>query len=349
MFNETFILLSPRYQYLLHRVKFTILLIFEIPAYVLSLTIFFFFFKNRRLLQATHNQALLILLIINFIQLSVTLPLNIRFYAISAVIPATSTFCQWWTYMEFTLLVMSEYLMATISVQRHILVFHAHMLRVPWMRNLLYYTPILFSIGYPIIFYLIAIIFYSCDGTLYDYKRNICGFTPCYLVFDQPLGTYDWSVNNGLPMIINALANILLIIRVIRRKRQHNRCVTWRQQRRMTIQLFYVSSLYLISWSPCLIVGILQIFNYRTFLDELQKDYFLDLIYLVCLLLPWISVGLLPELSPWIRRWTHQGRTTNIVGISTRALPTKRTKINDLLPKPSGNIPMYHLSTSVIH
>ena len=114
----------------LHRIKFSILLIFQIPAYILTLLIFAFFIKNTRLLSISHNQALLILLVVNFIQLSVTLPMNLNFYANSVVSPATPTFCQWWTFIEFTLYVTSEYLIATISVQRHTLVFNSHAMRV---------------------------------------------------------------------------------------------------------------------------------------------------------------------------------------------------------------------------
>ena len=290
---------QPNYQ--LHRIKFSILLIFQIPACILTLLIFAFFIKNTRLLSISHNQALLILLVVNFIQLSVTLPMNLNFYANSVVSPATPTFCQWWTFIEFTLYVTSEYLIATISVQRHMLVFNSHAMRVRWMRWLLYLVPLIISLTYPGIFYLFSIIFYPCDGQQYDYTANVCGFTPCYLLFNKVLGTFDWSVNNGVPMLINALANVLLVVRVIRHKRQQNRNVSWKQQRRMTIQLFWISSLYLIAWSPCLVVGLIQILGYPTFMASIQTNYFLDLIYVVCLFLPWVILGLLPELSTWLK------------------------------------------------
>jgi hypothetical protein len=319
--------------FVLHRIKFSILLTLQIPALIISLLIFFYSIKNRTMIQALHNRALLILLLVNFIQLSFTLPLDLHFYALGHVSPASPVFCTWWTFFEYTLYVTSEYLMATISIQRHMLVFNGHVLRVRWMRIVFHDLPLIFCLIYPMIFYLFAIIFYPCDGTQWDYTNNICGFADCYLLFNKVLGTYDWSANNGLPMVVNALANVLLIVRVIRQKRRQQRPLTWKQQRRMTIQLFCISSLYLIAWSPCLLVGVVQIVGYPTFLAQIQTDYFLDLIYVVCLFLPWVCLGLLPELVAWMTTIFHCGQPRNAVGtiaptqLLTR-MQTTQPKIN---------------------
>ena len=315
-------------KYYIHRVKFFLLLSFEVPAYFLSLLIFVFFLKNPRISHISHNQALFILLIVNFIQLSVTLPLNLHFYAIGTVNPATPKFCQWWIFIEFTLYSVSEYLMATISVQRHMLVFNGQMMRIQWMRLVLHHIPLVLCLIYPTTFYLSAIIFYPCDGSQYNYRSNLCGFVPCYLRYNAVLGTYDWTVNNGVPMVINAVANILLIVRVIEQKRHQNRAITWKQQRRMTLQLFCISSLYLVAWSPCLIVGFIQALGLPTFLEQLQTDVFLDLIYLVCLFLPWISLGLLPELLPWLKALIYRRVVVNMMSTTM----ANRTRINQVHP-----------------
>ena len=311
-------------KFVLHRIKFSILLFLQIPAIALSLLIFAFFLKNRTVVQAIHNRALLILLLVNFIQLSFTLPLDLHFYYIGYVNPATSTYCTWWTFFEYTLYVTSEYLIATISVQRHMLVFNGPVLRIQRMRIILHHLPLIFCLIYPIVFYFFVIILYPCDGTQWDFTNNLCGFADCYLLFNKILGTFDWSVNNGLPMVINALANIMLIARVINQKRRQNRPVTWKQQRRMTVQLFCISSLYLIAWSPSLIVGLVQILGFPTFLAQIQTDYFLDLIYIVCLFLPWVCLGLLPELLAWIKTLLHCGQPRNVVGITHHTQVVRR-------------------------
>lgn len=320
-------------KFVLHRIKFSVLLALQIPAFVLSLLIFFFFTKNRTMAKAPHNRALLILLCVNFIQLAFMLPLSLQYYFLGYISPASPIYCTWRTFIEYTLYVTSEYLMATISVQRHMLVFNGHLLRIRWIRIVLHHLPLIFCLTYPMIFYVFAIILYPCDGTQWDYTSNVCGYADCYLLFDKVLGTLDWSVNNGLPMVINALANILLVIRVVRQKRRQQRPLSWKQQRRMTIQLFCISSLYLAAWSPCLIVGLVQILGYPTFLAQIQSDYFLDLIYFVCLLLPWVCLGLLPELLTWIKILCHCGQARNAVGTipetqSLKRIPTVQPKIN---------------------
>lgn len=287
--------------YHLDRIKFSLLLSFQIPAYLLSLLIFFFFIKNSRVLAIAHYPAILILLIVNFVQLTVTLPISVLFYSRGHVTPRSPIFCQWWIFIEFSLYSISEYLMATISVQRHMLVFNGHLLRISWIRYVFHHAPLFLAIFYPTLFYFCAILLYPCDGSQYDYHRNLCGFVPCYLLYDGVLGGLDWTFNNGVPMIINAIANGLLIFRVVYQKRQQNRTLTWKQQRRLTVQLTWISSLYLIAWTPCILVGLAQSFGFRTFLVDVQNDYFLDLVYLVCLFLPWICLGLLPELFPWIK------------------------------------------------
>ena len=311
--SETFI----DEKYLLHRVKFSVFISFQILACALSLLIFIFFIRNRRVLRAPQNPSLLVLLLTNFIQLSVTFPLDVRFYFLGYVSPSTPTFCAFWTFSEFTLYVAGEYLMATISIQRHILIFNGHVLRIRWMRIVFHHLPLVFCLIYPLLFYLFVIFLYPCDGAQYDYTNNICGLAPCYLVFNKILGTYDWSVNNGLPTLINALANVLLIVRVIRQKLHQHRAVSWRQQRRMTVQLFCLSSLYLVAWSPSLIVGLIQILGYPTFLAQIQIDYFYDMIFLVCLFLPWICLGLVPELLAWMKVLLHCGQPRNRVATLT--------------------------------
>jgi hypothetical protein len=151
---------------------------------------------------------------------------------------------------------------------------------------------------------MIVVVFYPCDGTQWDLKSNLCGYANCYLVYNKILATFDWGVNNGLPIVVIILANIALVVRVVKQKRRrHQQHVSRRKQRRMTLQLLMISSLYLIAWLPSLVIRLGQQIISPNFLAQFQLDYALDLIYLVCLLLPWICLRLLPEFTKWI--WKH--------------------------------------------
>lgn len=300
----------------LYQVKFVVLLLIQVPSMITSLLIAWFFATHRRLVREPRYQALFLLLTINFMQLSFDLPMPMHFYRIGFIAPSTPAYCTWWTFLEYTLEVSTAMLMATISIQRHILVFHENLLRNRWTCALLHYLPLLICLGYPVIFYLIVIVFYPCDGTQWDYSSNVCGYANCHLVYNRVLGTFDWAAHNGLPTLVIIVANAALILRVVNQKRRCQQRIVWRKQRRITVQLLSISALFLIAWLPSLSIALVQQLLDPNFLVEVQKDYMLDLLYLMCLFLPWICLRQLPRANQWLRRqlcWrVHAGR--NVIG-----------------------------------
>jgi hypothetical protein len=74
--------------------------------------------------------------------------------------------------------------MVTISIQRYILKFEAHLLHVRFKHYTLYYLPLPFCLIYPIVFY-------PCDGTQWDSTSNLCGYANCYLLYNKVLSTFD--------------------------------------------------------------------------------------------------------------------------------------------------------------
>ena len=73
------------------------------------------------------------------------------------------------------------------------------------------------------------------------------------LYYNKTLATFDWTAQNGMPTVIIILANISLLLRVIKQKRRHQQRINWRKQRRITLHLLSISSLFLIAWLPSLI------------------------------------------------------------------------------------------------
>jgi hypothetical protein len=160
-----------------------------------------------------------------------------------------------------------------------------------------------------------TVIFYPCDGAEWNFTLSICGNTICYLSSNLSLALYDWIVDTGLAIVVIILANIVLVIRVIRQKSRRQRVVTWSKQRRMTLQLLSISSLYLVTWVPSIIAGSMQQFNPSNYLNEIEEDYMGDIPYLICLLLPWISIGMLPDFNKWmLKNFRRLKRPANTVG-----------------------------------
>jgi hypothetical protein len=301
--------------FLLHRIKFLILVILQIPSIILSVFIFAFFVTHQALLRTPQNQALLLLLLVNFVQVSFDLPMPIHFYYLGHVSPATAAYCTWWTFFEYTLLTASEFIMATISIQRHMLVFQSHVLRIRWKRWLLHYLPLLLCLIYPIVLYLNLVVFYPCDGTQWDFTSNLCGLANCYLVYSKILGTADWAVDTGLPIVIILFANVALVVRFIQQKRRRQQIISWQKQRRMTLQLLSISCLYLIAFLPSVIIGLVQQLGSPTFAVQIQSNFIIDLSYLICLFIPWVCLRMIPELTRWVLgRLRLQHRARNTVG-----------------------------------
>ena len=285
----------------LHRTKLGILLLFHIIAIVLSLNIFVYFIKHRTSVKNLQNHGILILLTVNFIQLVFDMPNALAFYSRGYIYPSTSSYCTWWSFFGYTIFAMSGYLLATISIQRHFFIFNRHILRTGWKRIFLHYLPFVLCIVYPIVFYLFSIVFYPCDGTQWNFTNNLCGFAPCYLLFNQVLGTFDISMNNYMPVVIDFISNIIIILRVVQQKHHSQRSTAWRQQRHMIIQLLSLSIIYLIAWTPCLSVLAVQMLHDPTFLATIQTDYLFDLIYVIYLFIPWACTGFIPGIVKWMK------------------------------------------------
>ena len=288
-------------KFILHHIKFGVLLLFQIIAIVLSLIILAYFIKHKSFVKNPQNHGILILIAVNFIQLVFDMPNALAFYSRDYIYPNTSNYCTWWTFFAYSIFAISGYLLATISIQRHFFIFNIHILRTGWNRIFLHYFPLVLCIFYPIVFYLFAIVFYPCDGTQWDFTNNLCGFAPCYLLFNKVLGTFDIAVNNYMPVVIDFISNVIIILRVVKQKRHAQRSTAWKQQRHMTIQLLSLSIIYLIAWTPCLTVLAVQMLHDPTFLLTIQTDYFLDLIYIIYLFIPWACIGFIPGVMKWIK------------------------------------------------
>jgi hypothetical protein len=285
---------------ILYRIKFLVLLILQIPSVVLYFFIFIYFATHRSVLKNPQHQAVLLLLFVNFLEASCDLPMVIHFYYIGHVSPATAAYCTWWTFFEYTLSVSSEYLMATISIQRHMLIFNGHIVRIKYKRILFHHLPLLLCVVYPTVLYFSLVVLYPCDGTQWNFSSNLCGLDNCYLVYNSILATFDWALNNGLPVVVIILANVILVVRVVWQKHRSLQPILWKKQRHMTVHLLSISWLYIIAWLPNTIIAVIYEVSNSDFAATIQTNYIFDLLYLVCLLIPWVCLGIIPDFKKWI-------------------------------------------------
>lgn len=194
------------------------------------------------------------------------------------------------------------------SLERHIIIFAHTAFHIRWKRFVFHYIPLIIAIVYKPTFYLFAMFVYQCVNT-WNYHELLCA-TPCFYR-NKIFGTIEWLANTIMPAFTIALANLILIIRVVYRStgiRRHPERT--RKNRKMMVQLLATSSLFLIFWLPIAITGLIQEFFNPTFLQHIQFNVFLYLIYFINLLLPFVCLISLPEVKKVvmsrIREWKRR-------------------------------------------
>jgi hypothetical protein len=154
-------------------------------------------------------------------------------------------------------------------------------------------------------FYGYSIFIYNCIND-WDYDVLLCK-TPCFYQ-NKILGIIDWSVNIIIPVFSIALANLILIIRVTFRSTGiGNNIERTKRNRRMTMRLLTISSLFLIFWLPTAITGLIQQFFSPKFLIDVQFNIFFYLVYFIQLFIPFVCLLSLSEANKHnrikFRRW----------------------------------------------
>jgi hypothetical protein len=236
-------------------IQFALLLIVEIPAIPCTILILSYLFQNWHTMvtKALRNHAILLLIITSFFYITLDLPFTINSYRLGYDFLRTPSFCRWWYWIDYTLVVISLFITATASVQRHILIFNAHCLQLNQSRLIFHYIPLIICLIYPPVFYLLLIYFYPCENPMDEYIDH-CAL-PCYS-FDIVLFNIDWMINTLVPVVVIIFANVTLICRIIcsLKNFRRNQSLIWKRQRKLAMELLIISSIYAIGWGPLTII-----------------------------------------------------------------------------------------------
>jgi hypothetical protein len=212
-------------------------------------------------------------------------------------------------------LIIYQILVLWATIERHIIIFSNLIFQTPWKCIIFHYLPLSIAILYTPIWYGYLIFIYNCVNN-WDYNQLLCT-SPCFYQ-NKIIGIIDWLFNIIIPAFSIVLTNIILIIRVIfRSNRLIDNIERTKKNRKMTIQLLTISSLFLIFWLPIAITGLIQQFFSPTFLIDIQFNIFFYLIYFIQLFLPFICFISLPELKKIIKDKFQQWRRRNLVSDTT--------------------------------
>ncbi|CAF1162618.1 unnamed protein product [Adineta ricciae] len=288
--NDTSISEEPQWS---RHLKFYIFTSIQLPSICVAVFILYRFYYSTKIHSRLHYHSLLTLLTIAFLELITELPLTLQFLYSGRVRPAFSWFCLVWIWYNCSLHSMNLFLMAWTSIERHILIFHSHLLQSSQQKFQRHYLPIIFSLFYIPLFYFICIFVYSCENT-FNYTILLCG-SICYNNLPW-LAAFDWIVHICVPSSIIPVASIILLIRVIIQRKKMKRTLNWKTIRKLTLQLMFISSLYSIFWVSYALIIVIRLYFIPTFLPVIINYYFLYLPYFVQLFMPFLCLICLPEL-----------------------------------------------------
>ncbi len=269
-----------------NRIKFGIFIVLQILSVICFINVFFRYLYRRKLRQNPSYHVIFLLLLTSFLFVTIAIPLTEAYLFTSYVFPSNDLFCSLWNWFHYSVNIINLFLMGFISIERHLIIFHRQILRKKLSKYLLHYLPISFCLIYPPTFYFGAIFLCPCTNT-YDYTQLLCTW-PCYF------GNYIWwnfdlFFNNYVPLLTIPIFCFSLYIRVFFQKRSMRlQAAKWRRDRRLILQLFAISSLYLLMWMPLQIAGLIGIYWDPTFLLQAQIDYMYLFPYFIHIIYPFI-------------------------------------------------------------
>ncbi|UJR16850.1 hypothetical protein I4U23_003749 [Adineta vaga] len=291
-------------------IKFSLFVALESPALICNSLLIFYLITDRTLRHTLHYHAILILLFVTLLTNLIEVPRIIHYLHVGIVSPQTALNCMIWQWCDYLLFSTVNLLMFWTSIERHFLIFHAHFYLTAKHRLLFHYLPFIIIIIYLILFYLAVIFIYPCT-VQFDFSQPLCGF-PCYTTY-AIISFYDVFAHTYCPIFLDVLLDIILIIRVFCRKRvglqqhQQQQRREWRKNCKMIFHLLLLTSVYLLLQIPFAVIIMLQTLIYLPeWAIRMQTVYFYYFFWLLTLLLPFVCVLCLPEVTKKLKNSLQQ-------------------------------------------
>lgn len=275
--------------------KFLSLLLIEIPSMISCLFQLYQLLRYRAARGALHNHVIIALLFCSLLTGLFDVPLVLSYLNTNRSPARTPTACQIWNFVDLSLYALISVLMLWASIERHILIFFDRLVGTKRGAFLFHYLPLIAIPSYIILFYLTVVFLHPCVNN-FDSNRVVCGEL-CYYSNTPLLGLMDQLFHNVLPSILIPLVNAALFIRVLWQKYYRARqAVRWQRHRRMILQLFPVSVLYVCGVMPFGVIFCMQLFEVLSELGNALKLQFFYLFYYMSLLLPLVLFFSVPHM-----------------------------------------------------
>ncbi len=262
---------------------------------ICSCFIFIQFIRKRMLKHHIPYHVIFLILVFSFLQVTMEHPILFSYLYNGILLIQSDNFCKFWSCLEFFFNGTILMLMCYGSIERYLFIFHRNLVHQHLI--LLHYLPITFFVLYPLILYIGLICFYPCVNQ-FDYTMITCG-GPCYL-YEPILSAIDTILDLALPLGVCTIANILLLVRILRQKHRMRQQHMWKKNRRLAIQLLSIVILHNIVWFPVIICLLIIQFSPVSLpiVIDITINRFPFGYYMVVMLCPFVLLIGLPELWP---------------------------------------------------
>ncbi|CAF1086772.1 unnamed protein product [Adineta steineri] len=279
-----------------YAIQFWIFLFLLIPSMISGLFALYHLLRERALRQALHNHIIIILLLINLFYQMTDMCLFIYYFRSYQSFIPSPIFRLIWGYLDWAFFAVQLFLYTWVTIERHILIFHDHLLSTRKKRFFIHYLPPAIITIYALLYYAVVFFVPPCENTF----DNIItpSFYPCGLSITA-LGTYEMVVDTIFPCFTIITSSVALLLRAVWQRYHLQRQIYWRQYQNMALQVIIISAIYLILPFPYMIINFLH-------LCGMPPDIGAEFLSL--------SVGALSELRGKVKNIIRFRRQRRIVG-----------------------------------
>ena len=239
---------------------FSIMMVVSLLCYMF---VFYYFWRIQSIRQALNNHVVFILLIVYGVQTVLDTPFHLDYFRLGYYWPPYVGYCFLVFMADYVLYEIALLLMVWASIERHILIFNPSLFNTRRRRIIGHYSPMVFAFVYPTIYYTYFILFYPCQS-YYDINTYTC-VTACFLWTNSTMALYELITNGFVPVCLTALFSVTLLIRVLWKKQQMGRHMTWKKNRKMTVQLLGISTTFLVFNIGYFVIALVQFIKDPTF------------------------------------------------------------------------------------
>lgn len=287
--------------------------IFSLPCY---LFLIYYFLTHKTMRQTLYNHVIICSLFVDLMIISIDLPCHLGFLRLGYIVPSSPVICLMWQLVDYGFWYGDLFLKSWLSIQRHIFIFHSTLLNTVWKRILIHYLPLVFVTFYTPLVYTYLIFFYPVNHT-YNYTLLVCGGPYYYNGIPAWMIWYESVFHYVIPIFVMIISSNSLFLRVILQKRRLSTTIEWRRYRKLTIQLIFVSIIYIFDL-PYIIITIVRWSGLPNFSNDLQGPYFYYINYIPIMLFPFAILGTYPQLLSKCFFWKklqqqQQNGTSNVL------------------------------------